>query len=142
MKKDKNIRTYTTEELKARRAKSRTDLARVDDMTDEKLERLVAEDDTHVHRVVAAERRPRAEIRVRADPRPIADDDAGLDDGEGPDLDVRAQNGLGAHRCAGIDHPQVLRAALRAPGSRGASTASSGSLDEDRSGSTGSPGTR
>ena len=45
MKKEKNIRTYTTEELKARRAKSRTDLRRVDAMTDEKLERLVAEDE-------------------------------------------------------------------------------------------------
>ena len=42
MKKEKNIRTYTAEELKARRAKSRTDLGRVDAMTDEKLERLVA----------------------------------------------------------------------------------------------------
>jgi len=45
MKKEKNIRTYTTEELKARRAKSRTDLRRVGAMTDEKLERLVAEDE-------------------------------------------------------------------------------------------------
>jgi len=45
MKKDKSIGTYATEELKARRAKNRTKLGRADAMTDEKLERLVAEDE-------------------------------------------------------------------------------------------------
>lgn len=44
MKKDKNIKSYTAAELKAKRAKSRTDLSRVDAITDEELERLVAED--------------------------------------------------------------------------------------------------
>jgi uncharacterized protein (DUF4415 family) len=44
MKKDKNIKTYTTEDLKAGRAESRTDLGKIDAMTDEDLERLVAAD--------------------------------------------------------------------------------------------------
>jgi uncharacterized protein (DUF4415 family) len=45
MKKDKDIKSYTAAELKARRAASRTDLSRVDAITDEELERLVAEDE-------------------------------------------------------------------------------------------------
>jgi uncharacterized protein (DUF4415 family) len=45
MKKDKNIKSYTAAALKARRAESRTDLGKVDAMTDEKLERLIAEDE-------------------------------------------------------------------------------------------------
>jgi uncharacterized protein (DUF4415 family) len=45
MKKDKNIKSYTAAELKAKRAKSRTDLSKVDAITDEALERLVAEDE-------------------------------------------------------------------------------------------------
>jgi uncharacterized protein (DUF4415 family) len=43
MKKDKNIKSYTAAELKAKRAESQTDLSRVDAITDEELERLVAE---------------------------------------------------------------------------------------------------
>jgi uncharacterized protein (DUF4415 family) len=45
MKKDKNIKSYTAAELKAKRAESRTDLSQVDAITDEALERLVAEDE-------------------------------------------------------------------------------------------------
>jgi uncharacterized protein (DUF4415 family) len=45
MKKDKNIKNYTAAELKAKRAESRTDLGKFDAITDEKLERLVAEDE-------------------------------------------------------------------------------------------------
>jgi uncharacterized protein (DUF4415 family) len=45
MKKDKNIKSYTAAALKARRAESRTDLGKVDAITDEKLERLIAEDE-------------------------------------------------------------------------------------------------
>ena len=45
MKKDKNIKRYTAAELKARRTESRTDLSKVDAMSDKKLERLIAEDD-------------------------------------------------------------------------------------------------
>ena len=45
MKKDKNIKSYSAAELEAQRAASRTDLSRVDAMTDEDLERLVAEDE-------------------------------------------------------------------------------------------------
>lgn len=44
MKKDKDIRSYTAEELKAKEAESRTNLSRVASMTDEELERLIAED--------------------------------------------------------------------------------------------------
>ncbi|MBI5695974.1 MAG: BrnA antitoxin family protein [Nitrospirae bacterium] len=44
MKKEKHIASYTSDELKALRAESRTDLKRVDAMTDEELERLIAED--------------------------------------------------------------------------------------------------
>ncbi|MGO9176748.1 MAG: BrnA antitoxin family protein [Desulfobaccales bacterium] len=45
MKREKNIKSYTAPELKARRAQSRTDLDRVDAQTDDELERLVAEDE-------------------------------------------------------------------------------------------------
>ncbi len=45
MKKGKNIRSYTATELKTKRAESRTDLSRVDAITDEELERLIAEDE-------------------------------------------------------------------------------------------------
>ena len=45
MKKDKNIKSYTAAELKAKRGESRTDLSRVDAIPDEALERLVAEDE-------------------------------------------------------------------------------------------------
>ena len=47
MKKDKNIRSYTAEELEAKRAHggSRTDWSKVDSITDEGLERLIAEDE-------------------------------------------------------------------------------------------------
>ena len=45
MKKDKNIKSYTAQELKAKRSGSRTDLSKVDAMTDDKLERLIAEDE-------------------------------------------------------------------------------------------------
>jgi hypothetical protein len=45
MKREKNIRSYTAAELKARRADSRTDLTKVDAMTDEELERRTAEDE-------------------------------------------------------------------------------------------------
>jgi len=45
MKKEKNIKSYTAAELKARRAQSRTDLGRVDAQTDAELERLVAADE-------------------------------------------------------------------------------------------------
>lgn len=43
MKREKNIKSYTAAELKARRAHSRTDLDRVDAQTNAELERLVAE---------------------------------------------------------------------------------------------------
>ena len=45
MKREKNIKSYTAAELKARRAHSRTDLDRVDAQRDAELERLVAEDE-------------------------------------------------------------------------------------------------
>jgi uncharacterized protein (DUF4415 family) len=45
MTKNKNIKSYTAAELKAKSTESRTDLDRVDAITDEELERLVAEDD-------------------------------------------------------------------------------------------------
>jgi uncharacterized protein (DUF4415 family) len=45
MKKDKHIKSYTAAELKAKRAESRTELAKVDAMTDEKLEQLIADDE-------------------------------------------------------------------------------------------------
>ncbi|MCK9376980.1 MAG: BrnA antitoxin family protein [Syntrophobacterales bacterium] len=45
MQKDKNIKSYTAAELKAKQAESRTDLSRVDALTDAELERLIAEDE-------------------------------------------------------------------------------------------------
>jgi uncharacterized protein (DUF4415 family) len=45
MERDKNIKSYSAAELKAKRAESRTDLSRLDAITDEALERLVAEDE-------------------------------------------------------------------------------------------------
>ncbi len=45
MKKDKNIKSYTTTELKAGQTSSRTDLRRVDAQTDEELERIIAADE-------------------------------------------------------------------------------------------------
>jgi uncharacterized protein (DUF4415 family) len=45
MKKDKNLKSYTEMELKAKGAESRTNLKKFDSMTDEKLERLIAEDE-------------------------------------------------------------------------------------------------
>ncbi|MBF0474647.1 MAG: BrnA antitoxin family protein [Deltaproteobacteria bacterium] len=45
MKKDKNIKSYTTTELKAKRADSRTDLTQVDATTDEELERRIVGDE-------------------------------------------------------------------------------------------------
>ena len=45
MKKDKNIKSYTTVELKSKCAESRSNLSKVDAITDEKLERLIAEDE-------------------------------------------------------------------------------------------------
>jgi uncharacterized protein (DUF4415 family) len=45
MKKDKNIKSYMAAELKSRYANSRTDLSRVDAISDEKLEKLIAEDE-------------------------------------------------------------------------------------------------
>ena len=44
MKKDKNIKSYTATELKKKRVRTRTDLSKVDVMTDEELERRIAED--------------------------------------------------------------------------------------------------
>lgn len=45
MKRDKDIKSYTAAELRARRAQSRTDLGRVDAQTEAELERLVAADE-------------------------------------------------------------------------------------------------
>jgi uncharacterized protein (DUF4415 family) len=45
MKREENIKSYTATELKAKRGESRTDLSQVDAITDEALERLVAEDE-------------------------------------------------------------------------------------------------
>jgi uncharacterized protein (DUF4415 family) len=45
MKKDKNITSYTAAQLKAQRAATRTDWQKVDALTDEELEKLVAEDE-------------------------------------------------------------------------------------------------
>ena len=44
MKKDENIKSYTAGELKALKTKSQTDLDRVDAMTDEALEKIIASD--------------------------------------------------------------------------------------------------
>ena len=45
MKKGKNIVRYTADQLKAKRTESVTDLSKVDAMSDEQLEHLVAEDE-------------------------------------------------------------------------------------------------
>jgi uncharacterized protein (DUF4415 family) len=45
MQKDKNIKSYTAAELKAKKSQSRTDWGRVDAQTDAELERLVAADE-------------------------------------------------------------------------------------------------
>ena len=45
MKREENIKSYTTTELKAKRGESRTDLSKVDAITDDALERFVAEDE-------------------------------------------------------------------------------------------------
>jgi uncharacterized protein (DUF4415 family) len=44
MKKETHIKSYSATELKANRGRSRTDLKRVDAMTDAELERVIAED--------------------------------------------------------------------------------------------------
>ena len=45
MKKDKNIKSYTAAELKAKRAESLTDWHKVDAMSDDELEAAIASDD-------------------------------------------------------------------------------------------------
>ena len=45
MKREKDIKSYTAAELKAKRADSRTDLTKVDAMMDKELERRIAEDE-------------------------------------------------------------------------------------------------
>ena len=45
MKKEKYIKSYTAADLKERRTASGTDLKKLDAMTDQKLERLIAEDE-------------------------------------------------------------------------------------------------
>jgi uncharacterized protein (DUF4415 family) len=45
MKKETHIKSYTAAELKARRGRSRTDLKKVDAMTDAKLEQIIAKDE-------------------------------------------------------------------------------------------------
>ena len=45
MRKEKHIKSYTAADLNAKRAESRTDLAKADAMTDEQLEQLIAEDE-------------------------------------------------------------------------------------------------
>lgn len=45
MKKETHIKSYTAAELKARRRESRTDFSKVDTISDDELERLVAEDE-------------------------------------------------------------------------------------------------
>jgi uncharacterized protein (DUF4415 family) len=44
MKKETHIKSYSTAELKATRGRSRTDLKKVDAMTDAELERIIADD--------------------------------------------------------------------------------------------------
>ena len=44
MTKNKNIKSYTAEELREKRAQSRSDLSKVDATTDEELEQLLAND--------------------------------------------------------------------------------------------------
>jgi len=45
MRKETNIKNYTAAELEAKRAVSRTDLKKVDAMTDAELERAISEDE-------------------------------------------------------------------------------------------------
>jgi uncharacterized protein (DUF4415 family) len=45
MRKETHIKSYTAAELKTKHGSSRTDLKKVDAMTDAKLERLIAEDE-------------------------------------------------------------------------------------------------
>jgi len=45
MKKDKNIMSYTADELKEKSAKSLTDWGKVDAMTDNELDKIIAADD-------------------------------------------------------------------------------------------------
>lgn len=45
MKNDRHIVSYTADELRAKRAESRTDLSRLDAATDADVERLVADDE-------------------------------------------------------------------------------------------------
>ena len=45
MKKETHIKSYSAAELKANRGRSRTDLKKVDAMTDAELERIIAEDE-------------------------------------------------------------------------------------------------
>lgn len=45
MKSGKNIKSYTTQELRAMEATTRTDYDRLDAITDSELERLIADDD-------------------------------------------------------------------------------------------------
>jgi uncharacterized protein (DUF4415 family) len=45
MKKETHIKSYTTAELRAKRKTSRTDLKKVDAMTDAELEKVIAEDE-------------------------------------------------------------------------------------------------
>jgi uncharacterized protein (DUF4415 family) len=48
MKKDKNIVRYTAAELKAKSAESATDLSKVDALSDEQLNHLIAEDERDI----------------------------------------------------------------------------------------------
>jgi len=45
MRKETHIKSYSAAELKANHGRSRTDLKKVDAMTDEELERIIAEDE-------------------------------------------------------------------------------------------------
>lgn len=45
MRKETHIKSYSAAELKAHRGSSRTDLKKVDDMTDAELEQVIAEDE-------------------------------------------------------------------------------------------------
>jgi len=45
MGKEKNIKNYTATELKAMHGRSRTDLAKFDAITDDELEKIIAEDE-------------------------------------------------------------------------------------------------
>ncbi|MFH0996083.1 MAG: BrnA antitoxin family protein [Pseudomonadota bacterium] len=45
MRKETHIKSYSAAELKANHERSRTDLKKVDAMTDEELERIIAEDE-------------------------------------------------------------------------------------------------